>query len=191
MEQQKQPVQIKSVFREFITILVIAGVIVLGLQAVVQKFVVDGPSMNYTLQDGQQLLVNKIIYNFHPPERGDIVVFHPPADVDTDDYIKRIIGLPGETVVLHDGMVIIHRTDGSVIELEEPYVTRPSSRTYEGKVIPQGEYFVMGDNRMNSSDSRSGWTLREKDIIGKTWLSIWPPRKWGLAPNHDFDKESG
>jgi signal peptidase I len=191
-EEQQQPGQLKAFFRDIVMVLVIAGVIILGLQAVVQKFVVEGPSMNYTLHTGEQLLVNKIVYKFHEPERGDVIVFHPPPEVDTDDYIKRIIGLPGERVVVFEGQVIIHKADGSVIELDEPYVTRPATRTFEGDVIPEGQYFVMGDNRVNSSDSRNGWTLREEDIIGKAWLAVWPPSDWGLVDNHDFgDDGSG
>lgn len=174
-----------------VTILVISGVIILGLQAVVQKFVVDGPSMNYTLHNGQQLMVNKIVYSLHDPQRGDVIVFHPPVEIDEDDYIKRIIGLPGERVVVFEGKVIIHKTDGSLLELNEPYVTNIATRTFEGEVIPEGEYFVMGDNRNNSSDSRSGWTLKREDIIGKAWISIWPPADWGLIPNHDFNEEDG
>jgi signal peptidase I len=189
-EEQRQPHQFKTFIRDVITIVVIAAVIILGLQAVIQKFVVDGPSMNYTLHDRQQLLVNKIVYKFHEPERGDIVVFHPPPEIDEDDYIKRVIGLPGEKVVITNGTVIIHKTDGSVIELDEPYVTRPSSGTYEGEIIPEGEYFVMGDNRVNSSDSRNGWTLKEEDIIGKAWISVWPIDDWGIIPDYDYAQEN-
>ena len=191
LEHQRQPRKVKEFARDIITILVIAGVMILGLQAVVQKFVVDGPSMNYTLHDGQQLLVNKIVYKFHEPERGDIIVFHPPPEIDEDDYIKRIIGLPGESVYIEDSTVFIRKADGTTIELDEPYVTRPANREFEGEVIPPGEYFVMGDNRVNSSDSRTGWTLKEDDIIGKAWISLWPPEDWGLIPNHDYVNEDG
>jgi len=174
-----------------VTILVIAGVLILGLQAVVQKFVVEGPSMNDTLHNGQQLMVNKIVYSLQEPKRGDIIVFHPPIEIDEDDYIKRIIGLPGEKVVIVEGKVYIHKMDSSTIELDEPYVTNPALRDFEGKVIPEGEYFVMGDNRNNSSDSRVGWTLKREDIIGKAWISIWPPSDWGLIANHDFNEKDG
>jgi signal peptidase I len=147
--------------------------------------------MNFTLHNGQQLLVNKIVYNFHEPERGDIIVFHPPVEIDEDDFIKRIIGLPGEKVAIVDGQVIIQKADGSFIELDEPYITRPANRDFEGTIIPEGEYFVMGDNRVNSSDSRTGWTLKEDDIIGKAWISVWPVGDWGLVSNHDYEQENG
>jgi signal peptidase I len=183
--------QIKTIVRDIITILVIAAVIIFGMQALIQKFVVDGPSMKNTLFDGQQILVNKIVYSLHEPERGDIVVFHPPPDIDDDDYIKRIIGLPGERVVITNGKVIIHKTDGSLIELDEPYVTNPGNRDFQGDVIPEGEYFVMGDNRVNSSDSRTGWTLKREDIIGKAWIILWPPGDWSLIHGHDYGEEDG
>jgi len=191
MEEQEKSSQIKTFIRDTITVLVVAAVIILVLQFVIQKFVVEGSSMNFTLHDGQQLLVNKVVYRFHEPERGDIIVFHPPPEIDEDDFIKRIIGLPGEKVVIANSKVIIHKTDGSLIELNEPYITRPASRDYEGDIIPEGEYFVMGDNRVNSSDSRTGWTLKEEDIIGKAWISVWPIGDWGLIGNHDYEQENG
>ncbi|MBN2076538.1 MAG: signal peptidase I [Dehalococcoidales bacterium] len=190
-EELEKSSQIKTFIRDTITVVVVAAVIILVLQFVMQKFVVEGSSMNFTLHDGQQLLVNKIVYNFHEPERGDIIVFHPPVEIDEDDFIKRIIGLPGEKVVIANSKVIIQKADGSLIELDEPYITRPANRDFEGGIIPEGEYFVMGDNRVNSSDSRTGWTLKEEDIIGKAWISVWPIRDWGLVSNHDYEQENG
>jgi signal peptidase I len=190
-EEQEKSSQIKTFIRDTITVLAVAAVIILVLQFVIQKFVVEGSSMNFTLHDGQQHLVNKIVYRFHEPERGDIIVFHPPPEIDEDDFIKRIIGLPGEKVVIANGKVIIHKADGSLMQLDEPYITRPANRDFEGDIIPEGEYFVMGDNRVNSSDSRTGWTLKEEDIIGKAWISVWPIGDWGLIANYDFEQENG
>jgi signal peptidase I len=190
-EEIEKSSQIKTFIRDTITVLVVAAVIILVLQFVIQKFVVEGSSMNFTLHDGQQLLVNKIVYHFHEPERGDIIVFHPPAEIDEDDFIKRIIGLPGEKVMIANSKVIIQKADGSLIELDEPYITRPANRDFEGGIIPEGEYFVMGDNRVNSSDSRTGWTLKEEDIIGKAWISVWPIGDWGLVSYHDYEQENG
>ena len=169
-EKQEKPNHLRTFFRDAITILIIAGVMILGLQAVVQKFIVEGPSMNYTLHNNEQLLVNKFVYHLHAPQRGDVIVFHPPANIDTDDYVKRIIGLPGETVSIKNGTVYILKADGTTISLDEPYVTNRADRDYQGTVIPPGQYFVMGDNRNNSSDSRNGWTLPEGNIIGKVWI---------------------
>lgn len=172
----------KSLFRDTVAIIIIAVVIIFGLQTVAQKFVIEGPSMNDTLHDEQQLLVNKLVYNFHEPERGDIIVFQPPNN-NGEEYIKRIIGLPGELVVITDGTVFIYQADETVIPLYEPYISEPAKRSFEGDIIPGNSYFVLGDNRNNSSDSRSGWTLPLENIIGKAWLSVWPPDRWGLIPN--------
>ena len=170
--------------------LILAVVIFFGLQATMQSFLVDGPSMNPNFHTGQWLLVNKAVYKFfHEPERGDVVVFHPP-DNQQDDYIKRIIGLPGESVEMKEGIVYIHKKDGNVVPLDEKsYIIEPASRSFKGDTIPENQYFVLGDNRNNSSDSRSGWLLPRQNIIGKAWLSVWPPDIWGLAVNHSYERE--
>ena len=172
----------KSLLRDTAAIIVIAAVIIFGLQITAQKFVIDGPSMNDTFYSGQQLLVNKLVYKVHEPERGDIIVFFPPINGD-EEYIKRIIGLPGETVNIEDGTVVVIKADGTSLELDEPYITKPSNRSYQGQVIGEANYFVLGDNRNNSSDSRSGWTTPIENITGKAWLSVWPPGRWGLITN--------
>ena len=177
----------KAFIRDILVTLLLAAILVFGMQATVQKFDVIGPSMDSTLRDGQQLLVNKVVYKFHQPERGDIIILIPPENED-EEYIKRIIGLPGESVEIKDGAVLIHKQDGSIMPLDEPYITSPTRRPFKGDVIPENEYFVLGDNRNNSSDSRLGWTVPRQNIIGKAWLSIWPPDKWGLTPNHSFQE---
>ena len=173
----------RAILRDTLTIIAIAAVIVAGQRAIAPKIVVDGPSMNYTLHDGQQIVVNKVIYRFHKPERGDVIVFYPPNN-GKEEYIKRIIGLPGESVEIKDGVVYIHKKDGTVIPLVEHYVTDPARSSFEGEKIPANEYFVLGDNRNNSSDSRGGWTVPFQNIMGKAWLSVWPPNKWGMVVNY-------
>jgi len=179
----------KTFFRDTLAIILIAAVIIFGLQATIQKFVVDGPSMNLTLHDGQQLLANKVVYKFHEPERGDVIIFHPPNN-EKEEYIKRIIGLPGESVEIKEGIVYIHEADGTVLPLDEPYVNSPAKQPFRGDIIPENEYFVLGDNRNNSSDSRNNWTLPQENIIGKAWLSVWPLDKWGLVANHYFQEQT-
>jgi len=145
--------------------------------------------MEPSLEEGQRLIINKIVYKLHPPERGDIVVFHPPGNQhQQDDYIKRIIGLPNESVEIRDGTVYIHKDDSSILALDEPYITDPARRYFKGTIIGEDEYFVLGDHRNNSSDSRGGWTVPRQDIVGKAWLSIWPPGKWRLAPNYPLQE---
>jgi signal peptidase I len=141
--------------------------------------------MSDSLQDGQQILVNKLVYKFHDPERGDIIVFDPPFQAP-EEYIKRIVGMPGESVEIKEGIVYIHKNDGTVFLLNEPYVKDPSRQSFEGEIILLNEYFVMGDNRNNSNDSRSGWTVPLENITGKAWIFIWPPNIWGSVPNYSF-----
>ncbi len=149
---------------------------------VIQRTEVDGSSMEPTLYNGDNLFVDKISYRFREPERFDIIVFPFQHKEDTY-YIKRIIGLPGETVRIdEDGRIYI---DGEV--LEESYgreVIRPEyvGRAAEPITLGDDEYFVMGDNRNNSSDSRTEavGNIRRKDIVGRAWVRIWPFDKMGV-----------
>ncbi len=176
----------KSFFRDTLLTLVLAAVIFFGLRAVVQNFSVEGPSMSPNFQDGQMLMVNKVVYYLHEPERGDVVILIPPfKTLDNKDYIKRIIGLPGESVEIRDNKVYIHQ-GSNVFPLDETYLHIHMYGTYTSGTIPPDSYFVLGDNRNNSSDSRGGWFVPEKNIVGKVWVSIWPPSMWGLAANHVF-----
>ncbi|MEE8582372.1 MAG: signal peptidase I [Dehalococcoidales bacterium] len=151
----------------------------------VQYSIVEGSSMEPNLHNGQRLLINKIAYS--NPQRGDIIIFPPPHIANSEkDFIKRIIGLPGELIEIKDGVAYIND-----VPLDEPYIADNASITMSLTLIPDGQYFVLGDNRGNSSDSRGGWTVPEEDIVGKAWLSIWPPSEWGLAPNYDLQPEPG
>lgn len=182
----------KSFLRDTLTTLIIALVLFFGLQLIVQDYVIAESSMEPNFLDGQRVLVSKIIYNFHEPERGDIIVLQPPPPYEpkATPFIKRIIGLPGEFIEIKEGIVYIHQKDGTVLALDEPYILHQAGRLFEGDVIPENEYFVLGDNRNNSNDSRYGWTVPRENIVGKAWLSIWPPAKWGLAANYPFPEQS-
>lgn len=178
----------KKVLREILVTLLLAIVIVIITQATVQSSVVIGSSMEPNLHNGQRLLINKIVYFFHAPERGDIIVFTPPDSIGSEnDYIKRIIGLPGEMVELKDGIVYIHQEDGTILTLgEAEFITLPSTGSFLGETILPGAYFVLGDNRNNSNDSRGGWLVPLEDIVGKAWLSIWPMPEWGVVSDYDL-----
>jgi len=176
----------KSVIREIIITLLMALVMFLGIHSTLQNSEVISGSMQPTLSIGERLFINKLAYKFgHAPQRGDIIVFIPPASLNSDkDYIKRIIGLPGEVVEIQDGSVYIHKTDGTVIKLDEPYIAAPPEYNYTSHIIPPDNYFVMGDNRNNSGDSHLGWTVSRNAIDGRAWWVTWPFSKFGVAPNY-------
>lgn len=121
---------------------------------------------------------NKVIYLFHAPRRGELVIFHPPTDPDRE-FIKRVIATPGETVEIKAGKVYING-----VQLKEPYISEGPSYTLAPQTVPTGHYFVLGDNRNNSSDSHIWGMVPYQNIIGKPWLVYWPMDKWGLAPNY-------
>jgi signal peptidase I len=170
----------RSIVRELFETAVLTILIFLAIRVVVQNFRIEGQSMEPTLHAGQYLIVNKAVYWLHPPERGDIIVFEYPKSPDRD-FIKRVIGLPGEEVEIRDGAVYINGK-----RLYEPYIRAPSRRSFGPRVVGPDEYFVRGDNRPNSSDSRTWGMLPRKYIIGKAWLSYWPPETWGFVPNSGY-----
>jgi len=168
----------KAVIREIVETVVLTLIIFFLIQLVIRNFRVDGHSMDPNLQHGQYLVVDKISYNlpFHwrVPERGDVVVFEPPTYPDKD-FVKRIIGLPGETIEIRQGQVYINNE-----RFQEPFGARIDRFSMPSRTIPEGEYFVMGDNRANSNDSRNWGPLEDDKIVGRAWLSYWPPETWGV-----------
>ena len=164
-----------------IYLLCVLGAVWLVITFVGQRTEVEGASMENTLHNGDNLIVDKLSYRFHDPERFDIIVF-PFQFQDNTYYIKRIIGLPGETVqIMDDGRIYINGE-----KLEENYgmeVIKPETigRAAEPIELGDDEYFVMGDNRNNSSDSRTDMVgnIKRENIIGKAWLRIWPVSDFG------------
>jgi signal peptidase I len=136
--------------------------------------------MEPNFHDGQFLVVNKLVYLLHPPERGDVIVFVPPNS-EARDFIKRVIGLPGDRVQVLNGRVFINGES-----LQEPYPLNAASYTFSSMTVPADEYFVLGDNRNNSSDSHSWGTVPLKKIIGKAWVTYWPPQVMGLIPSYTY-----
>jgi len=173
----------KILLREVLGTIILALAIFLLLQATVQSFIVVGSSMENNLQDRQRLLINKAVYAFHEPEWGDVIVFRSPNDEKTD-FIKRIIALPGDTVEVEGGVVYVNSSP-----LDEPYIKNQPSYEFSFRTIPDNNYFVLGDNRNNSNDSHNDWTVPRQNIIGKAWLSIWPPEQWGLVANYSLSEQ--
>lgn len=199
-----------SMVREIVETLLLALIIFVAVRAVVLNFRVDGLSMTPSLQNSEMLLVNRNayahfdawslvdwlplvehaeaseVYPFDPPRRGDIIVFNPPVSNESQPYIKRVIGLPGETVEIRAGGVYI---DGN--RLDEPYLngaeTPCASQPACGPfMVPQDSVFVLGDNRDNSTDSPDFGPVSLDRIIGKAWLSYWPLDRMGTMPHLDY-----
>ena len=126
------------------------------------------------LHDNEYVLVNKIAYLFHAPERGDVIVFHFPLDT-SKDFIKRVIGLPGDTITVDSTSV---RVDG--VLLNEPYISERANPQGQRWTVPVNSYFVMGDNRPASDDSRDWGYVPRDDIVGKAVIVYWPLGSWEL-----------
>ena len=170
--------EIRAVFEIILYFALVACITFLIIHFVGQRTVVNGVSMQPTLSDGDNLIVDKLSYRFHDPDRFDIIVF--PQE-DGRYFIKRIIGLPGENVRIdEDGFIYINGEN-----LQESYgkeVMRDPGLAKDGIQLGADEYFVLGDNRNNSSDSRepSVGNIHRDQIIGKAWVRIWPFHKFGV-----------
>jgi signal peptidase I len=199
-QAQKRQSNIKPLVVEILQTILLTLVIFAAVRSVVQNFKVDGASMEPTLHTGQYLLINKIsyfklegrllqiaedlhltsagsdgVFPFGGPQRGDIVVFRYPAGPDRD-FIKRIIGLPGDTIQIDRGRVYVN----GVLQHED-YVEAVPTYSLPAQKVPPDSYFVLGDNRPNSSDSHIWGYVPEANLIGKAWLSYWPPSEWGVV----------
>jgi signal peptidase I len=167
------------VLREIVETVLLTAAIFLLVNAATGRFRIEGDSMEPNLHNGEYVLIDKISYLLHPPERGDVVVFTPPNN--ERDYIKRVIGLPGDTVEVKGGQVYVN---GDV--LDEPYLKNLIHTDTPARVVEAGRYFVMGDNRNNSSDSRAFGTITPQSIVGRAWLVYWPPSDWSTVPHHTY-----
>jgi len=168
--------------KEIATFLILAVVIVLPIRLfIAQPFVVEGESMAPTFDSGDYLIVDELSYRLTDPKRGDVIVFRYPGN-EKVFYIKRIIGLPGETVSIDRGKVTITKPDGTSLTIDEPYVVAEDATYTESTVIGPDQYFVMGDNRPRSSDSRIWGLLPEREIMGRAFLQLLPATKIDLLP---------
>jgi signal peptidase I len=165
--------------REIVETIALTLIIFLVIRFAIQSYRVEGVSMQPGLQSDQYVLVNKMAYLFHAPERGDVIVFHFPLDT-SKDFIKRVIGLPGDTISYTSTMVQVNG-----VVLNEPYISEKANPLGKNPfVVPPNEYFVMGDNRPASDDSRD-WGYVPKDyIVGKAVMVYWPLNKWQLISTY-------
>lgn len=172
----------KSVFRELgetlLGAIVLAVIIILF---VARAFTVDGPSMQPTLHTGERLLIDKITYRFREPNHGDVIVFRYPSDPN-QYYIKRVVGLPGDEVRISGGLLYVNG-----VSIQEDYTNGPTHGEFGPYIVPEHHYFVLGDNRNNSEDSRSrrvGPVPRDL-VVGRAVVRYWPLPKTGLIESDD------
>jgi signal peptidase I len=174
-----QSTSILQLIREIGETIFIAGILFLAVNLVTARIKVEGSSMEPSLHDGEFVVINRLAYRWAEPDRGEIVVFRYPLDPERR-FIKRIIGLPGDEISVSQGMVYINGTP-----LEEPYINAPP--LYDGEwTVEEGRYFVLGDNRNNSSDSQNWGSLESEDIIGKAVIVYWPINDLGIIPHYDL-----
>ncbi len=189
-EQMPRPKLKRSTFvRELLETIILIGLFYTLVNLASVRFYIEGPSMQPNFWADQFLIVSRANYLLGDPQRGDIVVFDPPGDDGTPNeplLIKRLIGLPGETVSLRDGQVYIDETP-----LNEPYIKEPCTRSCNDSSWQLGadEFFFMGDNRNNSRDSRAFGPVTKNRIIGEAVIRYWPPSDWGIVTRYRFPEQ--
>ena len=186
VEQEPQPSMGWMMLRELIETIVLSLVIFLLIRQVVQNYRIESHSMQPNFYEGEFILVNKLAYRLGAPERGDVLVFHNPNNPE-EDYIKRIIGLPGDTIEIYDGTVWIN---GQPLVEEYPLNEIPRAQSYGPLVIEPDNLFVMGDNRPQSQDSRVFGQLSEDLVVGKAWVRVWPFNKFGIIQHYDLEPDA-
>ncbi len=154
-------------------VVIVAAAFVLALlvqQFLIKPFAIPSPSMEPTLVEGDRVLVNRLVYHFRSPERGDVIVFHPPGREGSDPFIKRVVAVGGDTVSVHDGMLYVNG-----VSQDEPFIKEyPIAGELADTVVPVGYVWAMGDNRNNSGDSRVFGPVSEEAIMGSAFAIYWP-----------------
>lgn len=161
--------------REALETLVLTVILFMLIRTGVQNYKIEGQSMQPNFQHGEYLLVNKLAYVLNEPARGDVVVFHYPNDPERD-FIKRVVGLPGDTVEVQNGQVYVNG-----IQMQEPYATKPINYSAPLTVVEPRTVYVLGDNRGNSEDSHRWGLLNQDLIIGTAWVVLYPFTKAGVV----------
>jgi signal peptidase I len=173
-----------KILREVGITVLIAVAVFAVLRLTVQSYTVVMSSMEPSFLQGDCIMVDKVTYHSSGPQRGQVIVFNPPPPNEESRYpfIKRVIGLPGDTVEIMDGKVFVN---GTALD-EDEYINERPDYTMAPIVVPENEYFVLGDNRNNSSDSHMGWTVPRDNIIGKAWFTYWPPSRWRVTKHYSY-----
>ena len=169
-------------FREIGIAVLIAIAVFAVLQLNIQSYTVRYSSMLPNIKEDDWIVVNKAVYRFSDPQRGDVIVFDPPFE-SPHPYIKRVIGLPGDIVEVRDGKVLVNH-----VPVNEEYTMAWPDYEMAAKEIPDYEYFVLGDNRNNSNDSHNNWTVARGDIIGKSWFTYWPLDRWRVIKHYGYQE---
>ncbi len=165
-------------FRELTFLLLVALLISFGIRtAVAESYIIPTGSMVPTINVGDRILANKLVYRFRTPKRGEVVIFNPPRGVGNQPFVKRVIGLPGDTVEIRDGKIYVN---GSVFKVKTATVTEYRYRPIR---VPKGYIFVLGDNRNRSYDSHCWGFLPLDNLIGEGVLIFWPPEDIKLLSN--------
>ena len=172
----------ENFFIELLKFALLAAVIVVPVRLfVAEPFIVSGASMVPTFQDGQYLIIDELTYHFGAPQRGDIIVFRYPKQ-PSEFFIKRIIGLPGDTVEVTAQGLSVAEQNGTTVDFPEPYIVNHGNGPVQNYTVPEGDYFVMGDNRPESSDSRVWGDVPRANIIGRVFLRLLPVQSIGYLP---------
>ena len=169
-----------NMLRDLIETMVLVAIAFLVVNALIGRFRIEQVSMQPNLHEGEYVIVDKVSYAFRQPERGEIVVLKNP-NPGQPDLIKRIIGLPGETIDVHGGQVSVNGES-----LTEPYIKQPMASDFPAKQLQADQYFVMGDNRNNSEDSRRFGPRPLEDIVGRAWIIYWPPTDWQVLAHPTY-----
>ena len=167
-----------NLLREIIETALLTAIIFLAVNAVVGRFRIESVSMQPNLWEGEYVIVDKVFYTLNGPQHGDIIVFEKPRQ---PDLIKRVIGLPGDTVEVRDARVFVNGT-----ALTEPYIANPPNYAFGPAQVEADRFFVLGDNRSNSSDSHVWGTVPRADIVGRAWIIYWPPPNWQIVPQYQY-----
>jgi signal peptidase I len=170
-------------FIDVIETLLLSAVLFLGINVVSARIRVEGTSMEPNLHNGEFVFVNKLAYKLGTPTRGDIIVFHYPRNPE-QEYIKRVVGLPGEKIEIANGKVFVNNQ-----ELEEPYIAASIKYGPGSWIVPEGSLFVLGDNRNNSSDSHRWGTLPMEYVVGRALMVYWPPQQWKLIEQGVYEPQ--